>query len=126
MDTRHKIVSARAAAERLRGEPKRRLLVGHFDPLYAAHARRLQEICAPGEQLVVVLTDPPHPLLPAAARAELVAGLQAVAHVILSDDNGVEELIQSLAPVEVLREGPGDERRTGELIAHIRARQVAK
>jgi hypothetical protein len=55
-----------------------------------------------------------------------VAGLQAVAHVIISDDNEVEELIHSLAPLEVLREGPGDERRTVDLIAHVRARQVAK
>jgi hypothetical protein len=56
----------------------------------------------------------------------LVAGLQAVAHVIVSDENGVEGLIQSLAPIEVLREGRGDERRTGDLISHVRARQVAK
>jgi bifunctional ADP-heptose synthase (sugar kinase/adenylyltransferase) len=126
LDTRHKILSASTAGEALRGEPKRKLLVGHFDPLYAAHARRLKEICADGEQIVVVLTDPPDPLLPAAARAELVAGLQAVAHVIVSDENGIEELIHSLAPVEVLREGPGDERRTGDLISHVRARQVAK
>lgn len=102
------------------------MLIGHFDPLYAAHVRRLREVCAPGETIVVVLTDPPKPLLPAAARAELVAGLGVVAHVIISDDNQVEELIGRLAPTEVLREGAADERRTDSLISHVRARQVAR
>jgi hypothetical protein len=57
-------------------------VIGHFDPLLAAHARRLQELAVPGTILVVAVSDPPDPLLPAGARAELVAALAAVDYVV--------------------------------------------
>lgn len=80
MDTRDKIIPASQAAARL---PHMAFLVsGWFDPLLAVHAARLQEI--PEQFAVVVqITDPPDPLLPARARAELVAALRRVELVIL-------------------------------------------
>ncbi len=57
----------------------------HLDPLTAAHARRLDELAAKGRKVVVLLSDPPNPLLPLAARAELAASLASVSAVMLVD-----------------------------------------
>jgi hypothetical protein len=56
------------------------LVLGYFDPLTAAHVARLAEL---GASLTVAVLDPPDPLLPARARAELVAALRAVAQVMI-------------------------------------------
>ncbi len=59
---------------------------GWFDPLLAAHASQLESLRVPGRSLVVVITDPPDPLLPARARAELVAALRPVDYVVLEGE----------------------------------------
>ncbi len=59
---------------------------GHFDPLLAEHARNLRERPAPGQTLVVEITNPERPLLPQRARAELVAAIEAVDYVVLGND----------------------------------------
>lgn len=58
------------------------LVAGYFDPVVADHARRLEAI---GPGLTVCLLDPPDPLLPARARAELLAAFAGVDRVILGD-----------------------------------------
>ena len=58
------------------------LVVGYFDPVLADHVIRLAAI---GEKVSVSLLDPPDPLLPARARAELVAALGSVEQVIIGD-----------------------------------------
>lgn len=98
LDTRGKISAAGAV-----------LITGHFDPLTAAHARRISELKQAGKPLVVVITSPAEPILPARARAELVAALGAVDHVIVAD--------------EVVHEEPADAERTRRLVAHIHSRQ---
>lgn len=81
LDTRQKIV------DRSLVPPGDYLYVsGWFDPLIAAHAARLAELRLRHTGLVVVITDPPHPILPARARAELVAALAAVDFVVLSGE----------------------------------------
>ncbi|HET8549598.1 MAG TPA: hypothetical protein VFL57_16420 [Bryobacteraceae bacterium] len=98
MDTRQKII-----------EPEAVVVTGHFDPLTADHARRLESLKRHGRRLVVVITSPSNPILPARARAELVAGLAAVDRVLIAD--------------EVVREEAADFERTRELVAHVRSRQ---
>jgi len=61
-----------------------KVIVGYFDPLHAGHTRRLRELCRNGERIVVAVDDPPEPILPARARAELVAALNCVAYVLVS------------------------------------------
>lgn len=78
MDTREKILSPAAAAAL--SPPV--LVLGYFDPLTADHARRLDAL---GCRVTVAILDPPDPLLPAQARAELVAALRCVNHVVLGD-----------------------------------------
>ena len=98
LDTRQKILDGEVV-----------LVTGHFDPLTAEHARRLESLRKPGHALVVVITSPAHPILPARARAELVAGLAAVDRVLIAED--------------VLREEAADFERTRELVEHVRSRQ---
>lgn len=89
------------------------LVSGWFDPLLAAHAARIDEI--PEQFAVVVqIADPPDPLLPARARAELVAALGRVELVILDE-------AQSLTPALRLVEEEAELR--AAFLAHVRERQ---
>ena len=58
------------------------LVVGYFDPVVAAHVSRLLALPGP---VTVSLLDPPEEILPARARAELVAALGCVDTVIIGD-----------------------------------------
>lgn len=59
----------------------------------------LGALAAPGQQLIVEVTNPPSPLLSQRARAELVAGLACVDYVVLGqvespDDETTRQFIQ--------------------------------
>ncbi len=58
---------------------------GYFDPLLADHAERLAAVKPAGMRLAVLVLDPPNPILPARARAEMVAALRPVDHVLLGE-----------------------------------------
>jgi bifunctional ADP-heptose synthase (sugar kinase/adenylyltransferase) len=123
VDTRTKILSP-AEAESLRARAARlKVVTGYFDPLLAAHARRLAELKQPGETLLVVVTEPEHPLLAAAARAELAAALAVVDCVMLAGAD-LPRLLETLRPDELIREEAADERRKQELADLVRRRQA--
>jgi D-glycero-beta-D-manno-heptose 1-phosphate adenylyltransferase len=80
---------------------------GCFDLLHAGHARSLQAACAFGDVLVVGINSdasvrrlkgPGRPILPATERAELLAALRCVDHVVIFDDDTPEECIRLLHP----------------------------
>lgn len=89
MDTRLKIAAGAECAPRLaelrRACPGLRVVSGYFDPVLASHAARLDAARADASAVAVVVLDPPDPILPARARAELVAGLAAVSMVLLPE-----------------------------------------
>ena len=111
MDTREKIVSA-AEAAKVAGAI---VVSGYFDPLLASHAVRLNELKRDGAPLVVLIASSPDSILPARARAELVAGLRAVDFVVDSVDG--------LAPQ--IRLEQEDVARLEKLIEHVHSRQRA-
>ncbi len=113
MDTRAKIVSAGEAARIAAGGAT--VVSGYFDPVLASHAERLSALKRAGVPLVVAIAEPEHPILPSRARAELVAGLAAVDHVVESADG--------LAVTVHLEEE--DTRRLDALIEHVHRRQRA-
>jgi hypothetical protein len=99
------------------------MVVGHFDPLLASHVRRLQEAVNDSGPLVVVVTDPPDPLLPGRARAELVAGLAMVDWIAVASP---EQAAAEPAPGwQTIREEGGDLERRDALIRHVFERQPA-
>jgi bifunctional ADP-heptose synthase (sugar kinase/adenylyltransferase) len=126
LDTRRKIVTP----EDINRSQPIVLVSGYFDPLLASHAGRLEALRLDGRWLAVLLSDPPNPVLPLRARAELVAALRAVDYVLVADGdathhNSQSEILHRVQPEEIVREEEADERRTRELIAHVRARQSA-
>ena len=110
MDTREKIVDADQAARIAASGAT--VVSGYFDPLVASHAERLASLKT-GANLLVLIATPDHAILPAAARAELVAGLRAVDY--------VAELTDGLTPQVHLEQE--DTERFSELLKHVHARQ---
>ena len=98
----------RALGERLRREGKRIAFAnGCFDVLHVGHTRYLQAARAEGDVLVVgvngdaavrALKGPGRPLLPADARAELVAALEAVDYVVIFEEQDAEAVLTELNP----------------------------
>lgn len=114
MDTRTKIIGA-GDAQRL-ADLGATVVSGYFDPLLASHAERLAALKQNGTALLVVITSPANPILPARARAELVAGLRAVDHVTEANDVNIK-------PQICLEQE--DAERFERLVDHVRARQRA-
>ena len=111
MDTREKIIGE--AQARSLAAAGAIVVSGYFDPLLASHADRLAQLKQSGAPLLVVIASPANPILPAPARAELVAGLRAADHV-------TEANIQPRICLEQ-EDAEGFE----QLLRHVQARQRA-
>jgi rfaE bifunctional protein nucleotidyltransferase chain/domain len=80
---------------------------GCFDVLHVGHVRYLHGAAALADRLIVAVNDdrsvaelkgPGRPILPAADRAELVAGLRGVDYVVIFGDATVERLLTMVRP----------------------------
>ncbi len=80
---------------------------GCFDWLHVGHIRYLQEARRLGDCLVVAvngdasvraLKGPPRPLMPEAERAEILAALACVDHVLIFEELNAERVLRSLQP----------------------------
>ena len=80
---------------------------GCFDLLHVGHVRYLQGAAAEADRLIAAVNDDAsvvrlkgegRPILPAAERAELVAGLRSVDYVVVFPDPNVERLLTLLKP----------------------------
>jgi hypothetical protein len=117
LDSRLKIVSPEAAVEAVRAHSGWIAVTGYFDPLTAAHANRLREIRSQHSGVVVFLSEPAKAVLPARARAELIAALRAV------DAVAIRPL--ELAGIPVIHEEPADEARFADLVRRVHRRCAA-
>jgi D-glycero-beta-D-manno-heptose 1-phosphate adenylyltransferase len=98
----------RALGERLRAEGRRIAFAnGCFDLLHVGHTRYLEAARAEGDVLVVgvngdaavrALKGPGRPVLPAIARAELVASVGAVDYVVTFEEATAEAVLIDLKP----------------------------
>jgi hypothetical protein len=113
MDTRKKIIDAAQAASIAAAGAT--VVSGYFDPLIASHAERLAKLKPADSKLLVLIATPANAILPAAARAELVAGLRAVDY--------VAELADGVVPL--IRLEQEDDERYRALLQHVHARQKA-
>jgi rfaE bifunctional protein nucleotidyltransferase chain/domain len=111
MNTREKILPLETLGERLDAERRRgRTIVlsnGCFDLLHAGHVRFLEGAKREGDVLVVAvnsdaserkLKGPGRPVLPAEARAKLVAAVRAVDYVVVFEEADVGSLLERLRP----------------------------
>ena len=109
LDTRTKLHSYEDALDSTRGK-NARWVSGRFDPLLAAHARRLAELGKGADLLIVTVLDAgADSILPIEARAQLVAALATVDCVVIGR-----------APAHA--EDIGDGAFRGELAEHVRQR----
>jgi rfaE bifunctional protein nucleotidyltransferase chain/domain len=100
--------TARALAESARAEGRRVVFAnGCFDLLHVGHVRYLRAARALGDLLIVGLNSdasvrrlkgPGRPLMPAPERAEMLAALTAVDHVVLFDDDTADRLVALIMP----------------------------
>jgi D-glycero-beta-D-manno-heptose 1-phosphate adenylyltransferase len=97
---------ARVAADRRAGRTIA-MANGCFDVLHVGHVRYLEGARREADRLVVAVNDDEsvralkgegRPILPVAARAELVAALRAVDYVVLFGDRDVARLLRLLVP----------------------------
>jgi D-glycero-beta-D-manno-heptose 1-phosphate adenylyltransferase len=98
----------RALGERLRREGRRVVFAnGCFELLHVGHIRYLQAARDQGDVLVVgvnsdfstrQLKGEGRPLLPAQARAELLAALESVSYVVIFEDLTAEAVLRDLRP----------------------------
>ena len=100
-------------------------MAGHFDPVHAAHGRRLREL-RDDTCTVVVLTDSDKPISPQRARAEVLAGLSSVDWVIITEGTSSDAVFRYFPAAEVIHDEAADAKRTRALIDHVRLRQAAK
>lgn len=80
---------------------------GCFDLLHVGHVRYLEGAAAEADRLVVAVNDDAsvarlkgagRPILPAADRAELVAGIRGVDYVVVFPDEKADRLLMRLEP----------------------------
>ena len=100
--------AARAVAERARDLGRRVVLAnGCFDLLHVGHVRYLAAARSLGDVLIVGLNADAsvrrlkgagRPLVPAAERAEMLAALAAVDHVVVFEDDTADRLVALLRP----------------------------
>jgi rfaE bifunctional protein nucleotidyltransferase chain/domain len=111
MNTREKIMTGQELVQRLaehRAKGERIVMAnGCFDLLHVGHVRYLEGACREGDVLVVAVNSDAslralkgagRPVLPAEARAQLVAAVGAVSYVIVFDELDVTELLTALRP----------------------------
>jgi hypothetical protein len=122
MDTRAKIIDLASASSLRRQGVRLKVVTGHFDVLTPALVRRLQGL-SDGARLIAVVLDPPAPLLPAQARAELAASLSMIDYVLLLPAAGLDKALEEIRPDEVVREDMADVKRSETLIEHVHRRQ---
>jgi len=103
-----RVPEAAALAERLRAAGRRIVLAnGCFDLLHVGHIRYLEEARRLGDVLFVGINSDAavarlkghgRPLIPAEERAEMLAALRAVDHVVVFEEDTADELIRALKP----------------------------
>jgi len=105
----HKLTTLGAVSKRYeqRADTTVVLTNGVFDLFHVGHLRYLEAAASEGDVLVVAINSdastraykgPGRPVIPEAERAEIVAGLSCVDHVLVFDEPNVEGILGSLKP----------------------------
>jgi len=121
VDTREKIVAEERLPELL-ASGSWVAVVGRFDPMTAAEAERLGEFTRLGKVLGIVLEDE-EALLPAPARAVLLASLRDVSAVLITHPEKWEALLPRNGALSIVEDLAGEGVRRREFIDCVLNRQ---
>jgi hypothetical protein len=117
MDTREKIATVDSVM-RFAKNGKWLAVAGRFDPLTLVQAQRIAAISQPDRKLLAVVLPAADTLLPAEARAALVAGLREVDAVVIANPN---EIAQPGLPIDY--DSGAEQKRSIEFVEFVLARQ---
>lgn len=119
MDTRQKLRSRNEVAALLQNGDWT-VIVGLFDPLTVAQAQRISAAAETGRKIFAVVLPDRETLLPAEARAALVAGLRDVAAVVIADP---AQISTGNSPID--RDDAAELNRSSEFVDFVLKRQKA-
>jgi hypothetical protein len=124
LDTRSKIKPLKDL-DSLAAGSKWVAVAGFFDPLTAIQASRLANAARNGRSVLAIVLRDPDCLLPADARASLIAALRDVTTVVIADPNQWRSAISEHTDVTIIDDLEGDRKRSEEFAEYILQRQVA-
>lgn len=124
MDTRSKIKPINDLHSVLAGS-KWTAVIGFFDPLTAVQAKRLADAAKGDRRLLTIVLTAPDSLLPADARAALVAAVRGVSAVVIADSEEWRSTLPKTADVVVVDDLETDKRRSEEFVEFVLKRQEA-
>lgn len=98
---------------------------GLFDPLTTVQAERLAKAKESGRKLAAIVLDDAGALLPAEARAALMASLQTVDLVTIASPQQWQASLPPSGTVRVLEDPQGEAKRSAEFVKFVIDRQNA-
>ncbi len=125
MDTRQKIVSLESLSTIL-AEGEWVAVAGLFDPLTAAQAKRLAELAKNGahaSKLLAIVLESEGTLLPAEARAILVAALRDVNAVVIAQADRWRHKIPKSGSIRIVEDSEAEKIRSAEFARFVIQRQ---
>ena len=124
MDTRLKILSSDSVRAAL-ATGEWLAVAGLFDPVTVHQARHLANLRSAGRKLLAVVLDGADTLLPAQARAALLAGLREVDAVVIAQPERWRSLIPENSQVEILEDAGAERARSADFVQLVMRRQNA-
>lgn len=121
MDTREKIIPLHRLNALLE-MGRWTVVAGLFDPLTITQAKRIAGLAGKDRKLAAVVLSDEGALLPAEARAALMASLRDVNAVTIVED-GWESAIPRRADIQVIEDPDGERARSAEFVQFILERQ---
>jgi hypothetical protein len=122
LDTRDKIKPLKDLNSML-ADSKWIAMVGLFDPLTAAQTRRLADAAADGRKVLAIVLTGSDTMLPADARAALIAAVRDVDAVVIAGEQEWRSAIHRNAGVVIVDDPEGEKRRSAEFVKFILERQ---
>jgi hypothetical protein len=101
------------------------VVAGTFDPLTMIQARRLADLASNGRKLLAVVLGSSDTLLPAEARAELIASLRSVTAVAIANSDDWRNLVARNSRVQLIEDPEGERARTADFVQFVLDRQNA-
>ncbi len=96
---------------------------GLFDPLTATQAKRVSALRENGRKLAALVLDDGQTLLPAYARATLVAGLRAVDLVVIAQSEEWRTALKTSEHIRVIEDQQGEKARSADFVRFVIERQ---